>query len=682
MKLDKEKEKSIVSRTVEIFDKWKTHWDKMYDGIFADYRRLADGQLDKETAEKYNTKEYSYNSKLIPQVIPNVNEFLKTTIINSIFNRDEVFEIIGRRQNDSSNADDMYDVISYESDEMQLKEVCQEIVEDALEIGIGYGANEYYKRNEPAPKLNENGVIESMGIETTYEGARLIRKRPESIYPDPDATKIEDITGYGEYVFVNISDLLVESKQGGIYFDFADNVNSILPGDFDTSIRQKLNRYVDHANSDSVIPNDIDDYPVILLQMWRKLADKKGDIPTWHLIVIANPKTNPQLIRYDIDPFKTGRHPLVACRVFPKNDRLVGKCTSEKIKDYMLEKFQGKNRIIDITNDIADLAGMLFAPDTTFDKSSMAVKRKKVVKTMVMANEIKNIPLDSTPIIPLMNREDRIDNEIQETMAMPPIRMGMAPNRRDPATTSSIVDENSKVRGNGPIKAVEDTLMRPTIKDFIILSQLHLPTDIAIRILGKDGNWNYRNVAKKDIQGFYDIKFYGSTEVLTKGVKLALFEKAIQIFGMNPHVRLDWQGVFKKYIKMAEIPGGDKFAPELSWDEANAERENEAMLAGVVWKAIESDNHEVHIPLHLKAKDVLEQFLAIAQKQNNQESIGKLTEVVSNFDTHLQQHQQFRQAINGQMNIGAGSQIPMMSNQQELLGNIASNQNTEVLGNG
>ena len=680
MEISPEQQKLVIDRAVLLSDSWKQHWDKFYNGTCKDYRLMADGKLPAKMQAEMDAKENEYLSKLVPQVIPTTNEFLKTTIINSLFNRDSVFECVGRRQEDSARARDAMDVVSYQMDYTKYKDEFSMIVEDSLGIGIGYGEDQFVTEYEPVSTM-DGPILASPSLEKVYEGVRMIRKRPETIYPDPVATRIENMSGYFEFFFTSISTLLIEAKSG-VYQEYADNVNKIRSGDFDKELRASINRYTDHDYNESPDGDDTDDFPVLALRMWRRFAEQRGQIPTWHLVEIANHKKNPLILRYDINPLKTNNHPLKACRIFPVNDRLIGKCTAEKIGDYMLEKFQCKNRIIDITNDVADLAGMLFAPDTVFDKNSMPVKRRKVIKTSALASEIKDIPLNTTPIPHLMAREDRIDRETQETMATPPIAMGMAPNRRDPATTSSIVDENSKIRGNGPIKAAEDTLLLPSIKDHILLSQLHLSEEYAYRILGKNGLWDYRKTKKTDIQGQFDIKCYGSTEVLTKGVKLALFEKALGIFAGNPHVRIDWQGMARLYYKMAEIPGAIELIPELSKEEADAERENTALMGGVAWQAIESDNHEAHIPIHLKAKDMLEQQIAALEFQGDEESIQQITALVSFFDTHISQHEQFRQAINGQINVGQGTQIPMMTNQEELLKTVASDQNEAVMGNG
>lgn len=690
MKLDKETELKVIDKTKTLALDWKGHWDKAYDGIFKDYRRMADGLLDLATEKRLNAKEFEWNSKLVPRVIPNIIDYLKSTIINSTFNRDTIFELIGRRKNDDMRADDASDLLSYEFDVMGVRDISEQILEDSLEVGIGYGETAIHKERALTPRFEDaeetpgRQKFNRENVEMIYTGPRLSFKPVEMIYPDPSAYNINDrnFRGYAEYLELPISAIIEEGMTGGMYEEYAKNISEIKPGDFNPAIRAQYQRSKDHEGSEAIVYDKDDDFPVLALQMWRRIAIFEKEIPKWHLIVIANAYTNPQLLRLDVDPLKTNHHPLVACRVFPKNRRLVGKCAAEKLKDYMLEKYHGKNKVIDISNDISEFAGMMFVPEGMFDKNSMAVKRRKVVKTMAMSSEIKTINLDSSPIPHLMNREDRIDREIQETMATNPITLGQTPSRKETATAIATVNENAQIRANSPIRSFENTLLVPVAKNFLLLSQLMMPEDFVIRILGKDNAWDYKSMSKADILGQFDIKCYGSSEVLTKGVKLALLEKSFQVFGMNPHVRIDWQGMAKKYYKLAEIGGVDKLIPELTWDEADADRENGALLGGVVWKAIESDNHDIHIIKHLEAKEMASQILAMAQQEGQPDVVQKLTVIVSNIEQHSRQHEQFRQIINGQMNVGAGSQLPIAENTGELMRDTNSDLNPEMMGNG
>jgi hypothetical protein len=137
-----------------------------------------------------------------------------------------------------------------------------------------------------------------------------------------------------------------------------------------------------------------------------------------------------------------------------------------------------------------------------------------------------------------------------------------------------------------------------------------------------------------------------------------LVEKFVQVWGQNPHVRIDWQKVCKISARLAELPEVDSFVLDLGYDNAIAERENSMFMSGKVEviQVVEMDNHDIHVPSHQKTKDMM---------------MGLGMDTVF-MDQHIQEHVQMKQIINGQMNVGAGSQMPTMQDQQDLTANVSS----------
>jgi hypothetical protein len=661
MFLPKKKQDELYHRLRPIIDGWKQHWDKIYLNQFMDYRRMANGELPTELATKLAGKDYTYHSKLVPRVIPQGISYLKSTLVNSVFNRDNIFEFVGRRDEDFSRAQNAYDLVSYEFEITGVQEILEMAIEDACEVGGGWVERMHYTERVLAPTYNENMALNRSHFEEIYAGPKLLYLKPEMVYPDPKATHLSEITGYFKIMSVPISELKQNAVEGGIYYEYAKNLNNIKSGDYDPSVKEESMVQDDHKDASEVADPD---FPVMVCEIWKRMSIEPDKFPAWHLITIANYNTKFQIIRLDRDPMRTGTHPLRMIRVYPKNGRLYGESIPEKIQAYMLEMWHKRNQAINLVNLAVDLSGMILGAEGQFDANSLAAKRGKILK--VRSGDAKNvgtIPIDTSSLPHVINQVALIEKDIESELAASRVTMGLAASRRETATTTAVVDENSKIRANSPIRAVENTGIKPIAKDFLLHSQLLMDENFIIRVLGPKG-YDFKNMSRADILGLYDVKCYGSSEVLSKGIKQALMDKFAQIYLGNPLVRMDRQKFVLEHMKSAEIAGADHIVDSLTDEQAEVDRENGAFLAGMQgWEALMHEDHDTHIIGHM---EVMEQM-----KQGGAET--------AYVERHILDHQQKKAEINGQSNLNVGKEMPIMEDRGDFQRNMNSDMGTAVL---
>jgi hypothetical protein len=668
MILKPKQQTELIARTKERIEQWRQHWDgKMFREYFDVWRDMADGKLPAKILAKLKSDpDYVYKAKLVPRIIPDSIQYMKAISSNALFNRNMIFDFAGLRGESPQSAENANNLVSYEFDITKFKIVAEQIIEDMCEVGIGFGERYHFRDLRPAPTYDVNGNFLRNRFDLIYEGPSIRRLKPEMVYLNPDCTHPSEEPEYTKLMVTTIGKLRLGMLGNGIYSEYSKNVQLIKPGDYDPMFVSNNQQNQEHKPDGTNIYKDDQDFPVLYAENWYRIALNPGEVPIICCIGIANYNTKPYIVRYDIDPMQTGFSPLVIARIYPRNDRMVGESISQKLYAYLLEKYFKRNQRIDLVNLAKDVTGLIFASGQLFDMDSMVMRRKRIIQSRTgMPSDFKNIQLDTSPIPHLLEEEMIIDQDVEKTLAVNRVSMGQSPMRRETATALSIVNENSQIMSNYPLKQIEDSLIKPVASDFLIHSQILMPEEFKIRVLGKNNVWMYPLMTRKDILGVYDVKCYASSEILTKAVKQAMMNNFVQIWMANPHVRIDWQALAKESLILTEIPAADRFVIDKTVDQAYAERENSLLDNGIPLHAIEQDFHEAHIPIHLQGKEQVDQM--------------KNAILSAVYEKHIMEHQQMYQLEKGQINLGAG-QLPVATNQQQMLRNVNSDMQTGPLG--
>jgi hypothetical protein len=117
--------------------------------------------------------------------------------------------------------------------------------------------------------------------------------------------------------------------------------------------------------------------------------------------------------------------------------------------------------------------------------------------------------------------------------------------------------------------------------------------------LGNDRSPQFFKFSRADILGRFDAICLGSSEITPKALKLANLNAMVDRYSRGVPVEIDWGKVAQKHWEMAEFP--DAVVITESVQNANIERENEALIEGVAWLPLPHEDHQRHIGGHQKA---------------------------------------------------------------------------------
>jgi len=636
--------KYVLDKAKGMVEEYKNHWDRLYKGQLLDYRRMAAGKLPLEIHNNLSKQEYEYRSKLVPRLIPDSIAELKGRLIYNLFGSDDPFEVVGVTRDDQYNAENIDLVAKYGWEMTSAKMTCAEIIQDAIEIGIGFGEVTHVDEYTGVVR-NVGGDLAvptpSFGRELRYSGPKLHYLRPETTYLEP-VRRPENLSAYAKLMLVPVSSIYREAVEGGIYYRFRDNVKKIKKSGFRDDPLSEYDVYRDHnIESDQETP----DFKVLIAEVWAKLSDSLYSPGEWYVITIANYNSNPVLIRFDRNPLGTGSHPLVICRVFPQNNMMLGDSAVNKLFDLMLEKFNKRNQRINYANQVINFASTIIAPAGAVKKDSISFKMHKIIETMgASARDFSTIQMDVAPITTSLQEEQVIDMDAQRTMATNEILAGRNPMRYEAATTNSLIDANAKVLQSLPLLAVEETLIKPVVRRYIVDFQLFSDPYFVIRISGKKGMPTFREVDRASILGSFDVICRASSTVIPKALKQAMFSQFVQIYGPNPKVNIDWNAFAKKHMEVLEMPVSDDIIRQDAWVESEIRREEALMLNGLPWEPLEHESHQKHLAHHLAT------FAGLRE-----DSPGFVA-----FRQHIYFHRRFEAQMQGQMNLPSPTGIDSM----------------------
>lgn len=629
-------QKEIVDLVNKLTLEYHAHWDKVYNSNFRDYRRLAEGKLPVKIEQRMKTDRYRLRSKLTPRTIPNALSSLKGSITHNLFHRQDKFEFIGRGDEDHQRAKDGNKVVNYGWDVTDVETTAGEIIEDSLEVGGGFGEIVHWidRKKTMRNRGGKLGKIEDV----VYDGALLKYLRTELVYPEP-VRRFDDITAYAKILVLPIWDIKKQAvNPKDAYYKFRNNVKKLTKQEFtDKNIKYDVSN--DHIRPLNEFPTP--GFKVQVADVWVLFQPDTKQSPAWYNIVIGNYEGNPKLIRFERDPMDTGKHPLVMCRVFPRNNRLFGFSAPEMLMSLFLEKFAKRNQRIDYGNQFLAMASTLVAEQGVIKKGSIAFDLNKVIElTGGNANDVTTIKMDSAPITTSLQEEAVVDNDVDVTLSTNRVSRGLDPKRREAATTIAVVDENAKILQSQPLRSIERTLIKPTAQRYLEHAQNFSDPLFNIRILGAEGA-TFASIDKNAIYGHFDVICRASSEVLPKAIKQANIGRIAQIYGANPRTNIDMNKLAIEDMRISEISNPESFIRTETEEQAIISREEGALMNGIAWEPLEHENHAMHIASHSR---LMTELL--------QQGVEQTDVSIISLQTHNSKHQQLMQIINGQLNIG------------------------------
>lgn len=349
------------------------------------------------------------------------------------------------------------------------------------------------------------------------------------IYVDPDATSVDD----AEYVVHRVfrtKEHIKRMAQNGIYKNIEKIGNSFSPTSSDEIGSEERMSSIGLSKS----PKQQD--KIELLEYW---TDER-------IIVVANRSA---IIRNEPNPFWHGKKPFIRIVDHPVPHEYYGIGEIEPIEYLQYELNDTRNQRMDNVNLVLNrmwkvLRGADIVPEQLISRPGGFIE----VDDMGDIEEVKFTDVTSSSY----KEEEEIKRDIDRTVGVFDYARGETTDRRETATTASILSNAANERFKLKVQLMEDMGLRRLGLMLIQLNQQFIDSERVIRVVGDDGV-NFEILSPEDIMGEFDIMPIGSTvePIINKETRV---NQLISLYGVmkdSPHIN---QSEFlKKILETADI---------------------------------------------------------------------------------------------------------------------------------
>jgi hypothetical protein len=349
------------------------------------------------------------------------------------------------------------------------------------------------------------------------------------IYVDPDATNVDD----AEYVVHRVfrtKEHIKRMAQNGIYKNIEKIGNSFSPTSSDEIGSEERMSSIGLSKS----PKQQD--KIELLEYW---TDER-------IIVVANRSA---IIRNEPNPFWHGKKPFIRIVDHPVPHEYYGIGEIEPIEYLQYELNDTRNQRMDNVNLVLNrmwkvLRGSDIIPEQLISRPGGFIE----VDDMGDIEEVKFTDVTSSSY----KEEEEIKRDIDRTVGVFDYARGETTDRRETATTASILSNAANERFKLKVQLMEDMGLRRLGLMLIQLNQQFIDSERVIRVVGDDGV-NFEILSPEDIIGEFDIMPIGSTvePIINKETRV---NQLISLYGVmkdSPHIN---QSEFlKKILETADI---------------------------------------------------------------------------------------------------------------------------------
>jgi len=663
--LSPKRQSKILSQAKDTIKAYKTHWDKLYKGDFCDYRNMAAGRMPDGIQARLNKAKYTGKAMLVPRLVADHVEGKTTSIMNATVNRENPFNFVGQSRGDHINAERATQLVMYDWQFTKFKMEARKAVRDAGIVGTGWMQRRHFIDRRLKSTYGGSRAYTAADFDNVFVGPTFDYIRSEMMYPEPRPSGLDfrKITGIVKVVSVPYSSILKEGLENGLYHKYRQNIKNIKKDDYklDSEIEYSISQ--DHAEGETT---DIEtDFKVLIAEWWTSLLDVFGNnLPVWHVTTVANWEQNAQLLRCEIDPMGNGKHPFYSVTMFdPPEPRLNGAGLPEKLYQIFLETFYKKNQRINFLNSAAKRAGILIGPRSAFPAEFIEANTDMIVYSND-AKQIQHLPTDLGAYTPLLNEEAKLEIDAEKTSKTNPVTSGQSPVRRETATTTATIDQNAKAQTLDPVGMVEQTLICPAAEDAHEHNLILTPDPYIGRVLGNDRIPHFFEFSREDVLGRFDAVCQGSSEIVTKALKLANMNSMIQTYANLP-VQLDWNIIAKEHFKLAELPNIEGALISVTIQQENIDRENGALSNGIPWLPLEYEDHQRHIGGHQQHIQLL-----------MQEGMTPDNPGIVAINTHIQMHMQLMAQQQGAL--AQTGQQASFGSEGDFLNRVGSDNNIRI----
>ena len=381
-------------------------------------------------------------------------------------------------------------------------------------------------------KMNLFGV--SVGnkveeIETViYDDPDVVHVDLWDIFVDPEATTIDD----AEYVIHRVyrtKEYLKKQAAAGLYSNLEGIESSYTSSESELSADDRLD--------------------AVGLSRTKKQDDRIELLEYWtddRVIVVAN---RSQIIRNEENPYWHCKKPFIRIVDHPVPHELYGIGEIEPIEYLQYELNDTRNQRMDNVNLIINRMWKVLS-SSELNPEHLISRPGGVIQVNDM-NEIEPLPVEDVTASAYAE-EAEIKRDIDRTMGVYEYARGETTDRRETATTASILSNAANERFKMKVQLMEDMGLRRLGLMLIQLNQQYIDHERVIRIVGDDGV-HFQKLSPEDIAGEFDVMPIGSTvePIVNKDIRLSQLLNLYSNIKDSPYI--DQAAFLKRILEVADI---------------------------------------------------------------------------------------------------------------------------------
>lgn len=537
-------ESEIASKIVERFKKAETAQDslfKKFDRFYKAYRCYVKDSI------------YPWRSKVFDPVVFYAIE----TLIPQVMNRDPKLLALPREESDIEKAKVVEELLDYQWNNPAF--------EDSMYVRLSRFLREVFICGTSVAKIPwkyQQRLVKGREYQTdTVSGESLGHKesmKNKVIFDDPNFEHIDifdffidplaETLDNARYIihrkYVTLSELEESNKGRGV--EVYKNLDQLKgkEGSYDDST-YKINR-LDVIGTNNSYAQTSKDGKIEILEYWEN--DK--------VCTIANKSV---VIRLQPNPFWHGKKPFVVMvdHAQPHSFWGVGEIEpvereQHAINDLINQRLDNVSLILNGMNIVSRIANI--------DEDELVSQPGGIIHT----NDINGIRPLIIPNITSLQESEQLRASIERTLGVSGYSAGTpqasSDQTRGTATGILAIQKAAATRYGHKLHIFEEMVIKRIGQFWIELDQQFIEEDRVIRIVGKGGNIEFKQIKRDDIQGDFDVvPEAGSTEPLDKEAQRQRFAAFMaQVAKMPPdQVKINWQAVVKEMGEEFDIKNVD-----------------------------------------------------------------------------------------------------------------------------
>jgi len=389
----------------------------------------------------------------------------------------------------------------------------------------------------PSSRMNLFGVPIGNKIEeietVIYDDPDAVHVDLWDLFIDPEATSIDD----AEYVIHRVyrtKEYLKKQAAAGLYTNLEGIESTYMTSDSEISADARLD--------------------AVGLSRTKKQDDRIELLEYWtddRVIVVAN---RSQIIRNEENPYWHCKKPFIRIVDHLVPHELYGIGEIEPIEYLQYELNDTRNQRMDNVNLIINrmwkvLRGADINPEHLVSRPG----------GIIPVDDMEEIePLEVADVTSSAYKEEaEIKRDIDRTMGVYEYARGETTDRRETATTASILSNAANERFKMKVRLMEDMGLRRLGLMLIQLNQQFIDRERVIRILGEDGVY-FQTVTPEDIAGEFDVMPIGSTvePIVNKDTRLTQLLNLYSNIKDSPYI--DQAAFLKRILEVADIKDTDR----------------------------------------------------------------------------------------------------------------------------